>query len=889
MSNSTQVYQAIFSVITSEKPQSLSKKYELINGNVNKSVCANLYEGSAAYCSVNSVEQFGRKLTSLKTNQALCYGIPKEDNCRLTTKANLSNSPHEYARSKEHFSWPLSGGVLMLDYDPQESHVKSREELYEILYDEFPALRNAGSVWWASSSSFIFNGDEQIAGLRGQRIYFLLKDAQDIERAGKIIIDRLWLKGFGYFAVSRSGQMLERTIFDACVWQSSRFDFASGAECVSPLRQNRGQPIINSGEFVDSHAVFLDLTPAEVRAVEQIKVSLRREKQAHASLVKDQYIEQKAKALTENNKYPDIRDAEDTVKRALAFKVLHGNFIITLHDNTEVTISEILASPEKFHNVTTKDPLEPEYDNYKNVGILYVLRGSPILVSQARGQKVYSLLQQPQFIELVKGRTYDAMNQVLIVLREQPNVFDKDHMLVKVENGREIPITDPPALSYFMSSLIQFYSVDHRSKNNQKVLKDPPDNILKQILSLGSERKLKPLVSVINNSLVRLDGSVLSKPGYDESSRLFVDLNVEANSISSFSVRGLEQSLNTIFEAFNSFPFIDTTDRSVLLAAVFTAVQRPIIETAPAIGFDAPVQGSGKTLLAKSIGAICTGKNCAVWPDIGSNEEEIRKRLFTILKQGDRVGVWDNILGVFNSKSLASLLTSESYQDRLLGQSNQLSLPNRLFLILTGNNLTLSGDMVRRVLKCRIDPQTDRPYAREFYIDPVSFVISNRNKIIESVINIILAHRNSGERVPGRMASFEQWDDMVRQPIAWLSRVLPEAGLCDPMKAIDEAQKNDPEKLALGDVLAKIFVCLGNKPFSSKELFKFIDLPEYNPHSLSAEWMDLTGEKGNTRSIGRQLGYRKNRIVDGLQLICCGKDRSTKVQLWQVQEVKQAS
>ena len=80
MSNSTQVNQAIFSVITSEKPQSLTKKYELINGNINKSVSANLYEGSAVYCSISSVEQFGQKLTSLETNQALCYGIPKEDN-----------------------------------------------------------------------------------------------------------------------------------------------------------------------------------------------------------------------------------------------------------------------------------------------------------------------------------------------------------------------------------------------------------------------------------------------------------------------------------------------------------------------------------------------------------------------------------------------------------------------------------------------------------------------------------------------------------------------------------------------------------------------------------------------------------------------------------------
>ena len=48
-------------------------------------------------------------------------------------------------------------------------------------------------------------------------------------------------------------------------------------------------------------------------------------------------------------------------------------------------------------------------------------------------------------------------------------------------------------------------------------------------------------------------------------------------------------------------------DRGVHLAALLTAAIRPTLPTAPGIGYDAPVQASGKTLLAKCAGALATG------------------------------------------------------------------------------------------------------------------------------------------------------------------------------------------------------------------------------------------------------------------------------------------
>ena len=85
-----------------------------------------------------------------------------------------------------------------------------------------------------------------------------------------------------------------------------------------------------------------------------------------------------------------------------------------------------------------------------------------------------------------------------------------------------------------------------------------------------------------------------------------------------------------------------------------SAAVRPTIDTCPAFGFDAPTQGSGKTLLAKSIAALATGKINELTPHVSSrDDEEVRKRIMSIITGGAEAVVWDNILGIFNSASLA--------------------------------------------------------------------------------------------------------------------------------------------------------------------------------------------------------------------------------------------
>jgi hypothetical protein len=108
------------------------------------------------------------------------------------------------------------------------------------------------------------------------------------------------------------------------------------------------------------------------------------------------------------------------------------------------------------------------------------------------------------------------------------------------------------------------------------------------------------------------------------------------------------------------------------------------------------------------------------------------------------VADWDNVVGTFDSASMAAALTSANYTDRVLGKSECVLVPNKAILLMTGNNLTLAGDMARRVLVCRIDPRTDQPFAREFDLDPLAHTLAHRQEMVAAALTIIRGWLTSG-------------------------------------------------------------------------------------------------------------------------------------------------
>lgn len=883
-------------VVTSSKPRTLSKKYWLdSDGNLQKKTVAQMSQGTAQVESVDGLDGLALLLRSLAHNQALVYGLPPFDKIKLLTKKDYESQgrPAGHApRSKEVFSYPEGPGVFQIDHDPYKGHTPhDQHSLTADVEAVAVGMDDAGKIWWPSSSSFIFNGDKELTSLKGQRLYYGVKNAKDIPRAGNVLVERLWLNGKGWFEISKSGALLERTIVDASVWQTNRLDFAAGAQCVAPLEQRRGDPVVMQGALLDTRLALPDLTPEEQAQVDAIKATARAAMASEANAVKDAFVDMLAAEMVEESDDPTeaLKQAVDIARRAVDHNTLAGDFSITLDDQTKITVGELLDDPASYHGRLTLDPLEPDYEGNKVVGKLFLIGSRPRLYSFAHGGRTFRMIRQPRKIELIRGRTHDAVIETLALMRVMPDVYDMGEQLVVVDNGRAQPL-DEHRLTHWLGGIAQYWSWRKYRDVLVEELSDPPVKLVKAVLSLNKDRGLKRLDAVITAPVITPTGTVLSKPGYHADARLMLDVTSALPPVPDVpTVEQVKQAYETLMHPFNNFPFCSNLDRAILLSGLLTACVRPILKTAPAVAFDAPVQGSGKTLAASCLAVLATGEQATIWPHTaGRDDEEIRKRIFTAIKDGDRAMIWDNIIGQFDSASIAALLTSENYTDRKLGASERASIPNRALFLMTGNNMSLAGDMPRRVLKCRIDPETDRPYARQFDLDPQQYVMHNRQLLVAAALTIIRGYMATGNgRAVGRMASFEVWDDMVRQPVAWLNRDVVPSELADIMEAVDQSTGTDPDAEALHDALDQLKKEFGHDYFGAKEVYQKIRRTgEFAPDrgDLADALSDLVGRAiTSPKSLGRVFKNRTDRRVQGL-VLKTSYEAKQKVWRWRVAE-----
>lgn len=874
---------ANLSIITSITPKTLTKKRMLgANGDMITDTIAQMTEGKALNVSITSIHQLANILDSLEHNQAVTWGIhagKNNETLLLSSKIYKEQGGPDNAltRTNNHFRWGNHGGVMMLDSDDK---TLSKADFIKAVNDVIP-LDNIPYIWRPSSSSYIYNGNEQVTGLSGQRLYIFIQDASDIARAGKALFERLWLNGHGYYEISKVGSYLERSPIDAAVFQPSRLDFAAGSHCVAPLEQRPVATECHEGQLLDTKAALPELTTKQQKTLAEIKIQAKAPYADEVAEIRAVFSHDKAIAnLTKQGITEPTDDqltaAKNNVLRAVNMDVLAGDFIITLADGKQISIGDALDNPGQYHGAITKDPLEPDYNNYSNTGKLYIQGQSPRLFSQAHGGKTYKLIKQPHRLEHVAGKTSDTTLKTLRIMQASPDYYDMGDQLVSIRDGNILRFSES-LLEHELGVINQYWQGQKTGRTMHERLIDPPTKVIKQILSMHKHRDLKPLNAVISAPTITHDNHIVSKQGYDKSTKLYLDCLDHGVSVAALvSEQDAIAAYYELMKPFNTFDFADDVSRSVALSAVLTAITRPTQATAPAFAFDAPKQGSGKTYFCECLGLLATGTAPAMTPSIEKNEDEIRKTLLSMVIEGRRFIIWDNVMGHFNSATMASFLTSERFSGRILGSSQSVEVAHRAMLLLTGNNITLVGDMPRRVLTCRFDTGIENPTQAQRNLSaidelkPAAYIERNRYKLAAAAITLIRGYLQSDEHRAGGMAkdrlpSFEDWDTVARQPVLWLSKRVE--GLTDPKRSIDDNMEKDPEHETLSELLNHIYAWQSNRPFTSKELYDHALHKAFNGNDLQEVLLDLNG--GNmlsSRSVGMILKFRHGRIADGLKL-----------------------
>lgn len=864
----------LFTIFTSLIPTRLTKVFKLASdGKLAKATSAYMCKGTAQRMRVAGLGELAEQLDALTSDQAVSWGIAGVDEANIVPQEDdPGTDPTRISRTRRNFSYPKGPGILMLDHDGTPDGELDVDELRSYLFEAIPALSQAPMLWRPSASAGLVAPDGcQLTGLHRHRLYIPVTDASGIPEAGKRIARQLWAAGEGWHEVGNAGQALQRCLVDTSVWQPERLDFAA-----PPILQDGiFRPNVTPRIFGDGNALF-DLSQlasggddkAAFKRTQDSLKAIRPKCRAQREL----WVAQRAPVLAQARGI-SIEKARVVLTRASEHMVLMGDFLLTAADGSTITVGDVLDNPDRWHNARFADPLDPDED--RRVAVVNLKGGArPRLYSHRHGGVGFELMRQSARVQLGRGMRVVATDAVLEVMRTRGDMFDfGEGALAFVVGGRVRPVTQD-WLTDHMGRVCDFYSARSRiGPEGEEIIEmpdDAPAAIARAVLAKNGQRGFKKLVAVVTAPTLRIDGSVLDVPGFDESSGLlyYTDHpNPPRVPVAPTPADALD-AVRFLWQPFAKFPLGDDVGRGVVMHGLLTAVLRAALPTAPGLAFDAPAPGSGKTLLAQTIGMLATGTEPPVLPP-ADNDEETRKRLFAVLREGTRVILWDNVREPLGNAPLDAFLTASTFADRILGSSESATLPNRAMFIATGNNLRLTGDTCRRIFVARLDAQTDRPYARIFDFNPLQVVAANRLAYAVAALTVVRAFIQAGSprHGEGRTASFDLWDDLVRQPICWLATIIKEApgpdlpALDDPLKAAERAFEQDPltvKHLALLQAWHAVF------PGTAATVARAVAMSEN--HELLRAALDEIGGQGatiNTRRVGRWIeGFVDRRIKD---------------------------
>lgn len=425
-----------------------------------------------------------------------------------------------------------------------------------------------------------------------------------------------------------------------------------------------------------------------------------------------------------------------------------------------------------------------------------------------------------------------------------------------------------------------FQKFDARSGDYR--ISDCPRRVADSFLARGYWPKLRDLVGFIEAPTVSLGGRLICQPGYDADSGLFcafTDIPGFIRPLDKPSHKDAQRALARLQGIFDGFPFVEDADRVALVAGIITALLRRVIPSAPLFAITAPSPGTGKTLLCETLAIVATNRRASVM-SLGHDDAEFEKRLGGVLLAGDAVIAIDNIERPLRGDLLCQVATQQFVRLRPLGGSGMLNVPTHALLVATGNNLAVIGDLKRRVLMVRLDAHTERPEQRSFDRDHLAEIKARRGEIIHDALTVVLAYLAASEpKIAGLYGygGFEQWDRLVRRPLAWL-------GCPDPLLTAEGLREQDPDLEAMRLLFSAWHdVVERDRPVTAIEL---IGMATDVNQNLREALQVVCAEKPNGRRLGNWLRAHRDRIVsveDGaLQLKHAGTDGHAKVVKWKV-------
>ncbi|RZU98781.1 hypothetical protein [Spiribacter vilamensis] len=873
---------ALVSVFTSR--DRLSKLYTLDDsGNLDKTPGGELVRGHYERRPCARPSDLAELIPTLDTNQALAYGVAKVESGPVASRKAARDG--DLLRIRDRFDWKAGPGWMMLDNDPPKgAEPLDRAGLLAMIEQVWPEITAAPAVVGDSGTSHIYRTDtgEQVKGRGGLRLYVLVADARDIKRAGDTLHRRLWLAGYGYFAVSASGALLNRSPVDKEVWQPERLDFAAGAACCEPLEQYRPAPDARNDNAapISTTVTLPDLSSDERRTLKEIEAEAAQAVKPEQREAYDQWVKDRMANMPDD----DGGEALQRLVEAVQNHRLYGDFELIHSSGETITVADVMDAPDKWHGERFADPLEPQYGNDARIAWLNLKSGGrPFIYSHAHGGQRFTLVRSSATIKTQPGEMPRILREADALVTDAGEVYQRGGQLVRIVPGGGIYGVQAPWLRTHLEEVAAWQRYDARAKGWRPC--DAPGDLSVRMLANRGGWGMPELVGIINGPILRADGSLLDKPGYDAETGLLLDASTPDDwpAIPSHPTEEqIRAAAEVVWEPFAHFPYVDAMSRGVQMAAILTAVQRPILETAPGFGMNAYKAGTGKSKAAKATAWF--GGSEPVESPWSDQAEEQRKRIMAGLMAGPASMMFDNISEPIKSDALNAALTASWFKDRKLGVSEEIYAPTRTLMLATGNNLRVAGDLSRRVLVATMDHGVESPETLQFPFDPVARVRDRWLQYRAAALTILRGFMAAGapRRAAGEMGSFERWDALIRQCVVWMNdEFLAPVTLDDPLDAVRANYDADPETQKLRALIATWHDIHGTDAVRAATLIDEAKRAMFGDEQavmLDETLQEIAGERGviNPRRLGRWIEGRVGRVIDGYRIEQDGTYRRAK-------------
>jgi putative DNA primase/helicase len=425
--------------------------------------------------------------------------------------------------------------------------------------------------------------------------------------------------------------------------------------------------------------------------------------------------------------------------------------------------------------------------------------------------------------------------------------------------------------------------------------RSPPSWLVKAVLVRPTWPGIRELLGVTECPFVLPDGTVVKEAGYHEQTKTIMLRSYQKMAIDESPTKeDARRAVERLYRLLDDFPFRDgDEDKIVWLAALLTAIQRPVIEgPVPGFAINGNKAGTGKGLLINLIGRLAWAADISTmnYPDSATEADKVALSLalgavqavhFDNLHQGQSYG----------NAAIDSALTTTVRGGRILGLSKYVNnVPLRTVWFLSGNNISPGSDAHRRWLPINLETTMENPHERnDLKIrDIKKHVINNRRKLIGYALTILKAHAVAGSpgHGMGPLGSFEDWDALVRAPLSYATG---KDCLVTQRKATKESAEH-MDKIRLLETWK--FACESeNRPegLTVENLLELFDprrFTEGHPKLVVSQALSALGSSGRpptSRQIGDKLRSMKNENVGGYKFVENGKSHGAVI--WKVENV----